>query len=103
MSAQHQAQLTKIMLGCQEFLYPGSGEECIGGAIEWDYRGRQEKETGGGERLCKGSQQTCLSSSLISLRLLFCGLVQVIGLCGTFGVPSLPTDTVPGDSSEAYP
>lgn len=35
-------------------------------------------------------------SDLISLRLLFCGLVQVIGLCGTFGVVILPIDTVPG-------
>lgn len=82
------------------------GKNVLEESIEWDYRGRQEKETGGGECLCKGSQQTCLfifCSDLISLRLLFCGLVQVIGLCGTFGVLSLPTDTVPGGSSEAYP
>lgn len=74
------------------------------GAIDWDYGGRQEKEMGGGECLCKGSQQACLFiffSDLISLRLLFLGLVQVIGLCGTFGVLSLPADTVPGGPSEA--
>lgn len=79
MAAQLQAQLAKIMLGCQGLLAPGNGEECIGrglltGTMEAD------RKRGGGECLCKGSQQTCLFiffSDLISLRLLFCDLVQV--------------------------
>lgn len=45
MAAQLQAQLAKIMLGCQGLLAPGNGEECIGrglltGTMEADRKRR---------------------------------------------------------------
>lgn len=73
--------------------------------MEWTMEAGRKRRRGGG-CLCKVGQQACLFIFFpdpISLSLLFCGLVQVIEFCGSFGVISLPTGTVPGELSEVYP
>lgn len=64
MAAQLQAQLAKIMLGCQGLLAPGNGEECIGRGLLTGTMEADRKRGGGSVSAKAASKLVCLSSFL---------------------------------------